>query len=230
MLITKPIRLAIAFLLLHGIGYAQPKNDLFILGLHGKVKKLTITGKREFIATGKSGSFSKRLPNTTVINFDETGNISEATYMDKEGKVITKISYQYDDSGYCVKGSRYDANDDIYFTFICKYDRDGNRLIENILDNRDSLVARLTFTYNAARRKEVTSYYYPPDSLNWQEKCFYEDNLMPQISRKTMSGKKTITYRFAYEKIDGQGNWQKCSIYVINSSSYKYEFRQIEYY
>jgi len=220
----------LAFLLYHATLFSQPKTDLFINGLHGKVKKLTSVGGNEYSASSQSWFSSKRFPNTTIIYFNETGNITEENYTDKAGQVFNKVLFEYNDSGYRSKGTRYDDQDSVFLTFTFFYNNAGNKVAENIFDDTGKLVGKIIFTYNSAGREESTSFYFPPDTLQWQEKWIYEDDLPAQMSMSTRGMKKATTYHYYYEKTDAMGNWQKRSSYVVNRTFYQYTDRQIEYY
>jgi hypothetical protein len=112
------------------------------------------------------------------------------------------IHNHYDAKGDKVKDIKYRLSGDIYLQYEYKYDDNGNRIHEALLDGRDSLIRKIEFKYDNDVLLEDISY----DKDGNKEKCYkYAYNEKNQVSGQQIfdavdSLKKS--YSFSYNDLD----------------------------
>ena len=122
-----------------------------------------------------SGKPSAKGYKSAVTKFDTRGNITEVLNYNKDGKVISKVVYQYDRTGKIINFERSDDKNKIIYSQKTVYDTKGNKIREFGFDG--SAPYSNTFTYDG--------------NNNLTEISYSENNTLLEKRQLKYSGNKT---------------------------------------
>ncbi len=200
----------------------KDKNDWNRYNLYGKVKSFK---KTTYDAEEKFGNIEKGVrsiigDNNQVI-FNIKGSKLEENKYYRNGRILRKNVYKYDEKGDVIEENEYDSDGKLSDKIIYKYDKKGNLIETNRYYADGSLLSKGVFKYNQKGNKIETNTYYPNGNLD--SKLLYDEK--GNTIEMTLFNSE---YKFEYV-FDNEGNWTN-RIKFENNIPQQITEREIEYF
>ncbi|MBQ0162190.1 MAG: hypothetical protein KBS84_03395 [Treponema sp.] len=153
--------------------------------------------KTDYTVASKFGEYF-RTPNAKFQHvFNTYGQEIENSSLTLDGKVMDKITFEYDSKGNVTTQTGYDDAENVLWKVINTYDKSGLKTEESEYDAKDNLSSKSIFKYTGKNLTEETLYN-GLGKIIWKNIYTYEDDLCKSTSSYYASGelesKKTFKY------------------------------------
>lgn len=154
--------------------------------------------KTDYIVSSKFGEYF-RTPNVKFQHvFNNFGQEVENTELTVDGKIVDKISYEYDAAGHIVSQTGYDDSENVVWKIVNTYNKDGLKTEENEYNGEDLLYSKSIFKYSGKNCIDET-FYNGNGALIWKNTFEYDDKdnctaVYSYYANGSLESKKTYKY------------------------------------
>ncbi len=211
--------------------FAQPKSDLQIENILGKVKSITSSYSSE--AQHYTDSYSttrKKYKSVTVDYYDTSGNLITSKSSSKKDTLLKRFVFELDKNNRKIKCTSYNTYDsaDVLYTF--KYDIQGFIVQQNSYSIHGSGFSKVFISYTPDGFIAEEKFFNQLNNLIKRKVYSYTNNNISEVDEYYSDNATPIKYFYTYDNFDAAGNWQVKREDALNSFTTTVTIRKIEYY
>ncbi len=219
--------ITIAVLLTCHNSFAQGNNkkaDALADGFKGKIKQVK---QDVYKAKKKSGQIvegDRTRNNNYLYKYDITGNLTEESRFDTDGKLKSKFVWNYDDKGNRIEQNDYNEAGALVIKANYINDNKGNRIEMNVLDANGTVKGKQTYKYNMNGKCEEEINYNPEGQVEFKRTSVFDENgncLEETREPLDMKGKKKIVSKYNKSLLTEQKVYNSENG-LISHASFKY--------
>lgn len=154
--------------------------------------------KTDYTVASKFGEYF-RTPNAKYLHkFNNYGQEVENSELTVDGKLVDKITYEYDSNGRITSQSGFDDSENILWKIVNTYDKNGLKVDESEYDAKGNLYSKSIYKYTGTNCTEEI-FYNGNGALIWKNTYAYDDKgncilMNSYYASGELESKKTYKY------------------------------------